>query len=237
VIAKESDFFQQDITRVEGRMAGVDTVFLCNPNNPTGNLITREGLIRLCEVHPKVRFIIDESYLPFSRQHHECTMIRAGMENAIVLHSYSKIHGVPGLRLGFLIASPKTVELFRSFSQPWSVNVLAQIAGRFLTDHDHYEDAFLKETRSFYVREKKLFADSLLNSESLKIFPSEASFLLIKLEARLDASQLCSMMARDRILVRNCSNFQGLSNQFVRIALKSPEINSLVVRKLSEWFG
>lgn len=235
-ISKESALFQPDIMHIENCLADADTVFICNPNNPTSNLIKREDLLKLCKTHPRVRFLIDESYLPFTDRYDEATMIYSDLANVVVLHSFSKIFCVPGLRLGFLVASPENVEKVRYLYQPWSVNSLAQNAGRFLLDHVLIDDGFIRETRAFIANEHELLVSRFKNNTALKLFSSITSYVLIKIKDRFDAAQLCSIMANNRILLRNCTNFKGLSDRFVRISLKGPEINAKVADKLLEIF-
>jgi len=237
VMAKEANLFQPDIMDIRAYLADIDTVFICNPNNPTGNLIARRDLIKLCEAYPGIRFLIDESYLPFTDRYDETTVIQTDLSNVMVLHSFSKIFQTPGLRLGFLIASPKIVKQFICFYQPWCVNSLAQIAGHYLLDHVLGDDTFLNETQAFVTKEKHLLAERLKNTKALKLFPSMASFVLIKIKERFNAKQLCSIMANNRVLLRDCSNFKGLSDRFVRITLRSPEINAMVADKLREIFA
>jgi len=234
MMAKEAELFQPNIMGISACFTDIDTVFICNPNNPTGNLITRKDLLKLCEAYPGIRFLIDESYLPFTDRYNETTMIRTELSNVIVLHSLSKIFQIPGLRLGFLIASPEIIEQFRGFYQPWCVNSVAQVAGLFLLEHVLVDDAYLKETQAYVSKEKQLLIERLQHAKILKLFPSMTSFVLIKIKERFDAAYLCSKMANHRILLRNCSNFIGLSNKFVRITLKSPEINAMAADKIRE---
>ena len=236
VMTEELNLFQPDVANIISCLTDIDTVFLCNPNNPTGALIPRGDLVDLCETYPKIHFLIDESYLPFTKLYDETTMIQAGLSNVLVLCSFSKIFRLPGIRLGFVIGSPKIIERFRFFYQPWSVNSLAQVAGIFLLEHVLVDDTFIKETQAFIANEKRLLAERLKDIKTLKLFPSMTSFVLIKIEERFDAAQLCSIMAQNRILLRNCSNFDGLSDRFVRITLKSPEVNALVADTFREIF-
>jgi threonine-phosphate decarboxylase len=215
----------------------VDTVFICNPNNPTGNLIGRNDIISLCKSYPMIRFIIDESYLSFTDQYDKTTMINNDLENVIVLHSFSKIFCIPGLRLGFMVASPDNAARFRRLYQPWSVNSLAQSAGLFLLNLFSSDDAFIKTTQAFIVNEHQLFMKRLEEVNALELFPSVTSFILIKIKEKHDASQLCSILSKGRILIRNCGNFEGLSDQYVRISLKSPEINARIAERLKEIFN
>jgi len=232
IMAREAELFQPNIMDISVRFKDIDTVFICNPNNPTGSLITRDDLLKLCEANPGIRFLIDESYLPFTDKYDETTMIRTGLSNVMVLHSLSKTFQIPGLRLGFLIAAPEIIEQFKRLYQPWCVNSLAQIAGLFLLDHVLVDDTYLEGTQAYISREKQLLIERLQDTRILKPFPSMTSFVLIKIKERFDAAYLCSKMADQRILLQNCSNFTGLSNKFVRITLKSSEINAMAADKI-----
>lgn len=237
VHAEESNQFRPDVGALPELLGDVDTVFICNPNNPTGSLIERNDILKICKSHPEIRFIIDESYLPFTNQCDQTTLIRSHLDNVIVLHSFSKIFCIPGLRLGFMVASPKHAERFRRLYQPWSVNSLAQSAGRFLINHLVSDDTFIKKTQAFISSEHQVFTERLGKINTLKVFPSVASFIMIKVIEKYDAVQLCSILSKDRILIRNCENFEGLSEQFVRISLKSSEINAKVAQRLKEIFS
>lgn len=234
--AEESNQFRPDLGALSEFLGNADTVFICNTNNPTGNLIGRNDIINLCKSYPMIRFIIDESYLPFTDQYDKTTMINNDLENVIVLHSFSKIFCIPGLRLGFMVASPKNTAFFRKLYQPWSVNSLAQSAGLFLLNLFSSDDGFIKTTQAFIVKEHQLFRKRLEEIDALRLFPSVTSFILIKIREKHDASQLCSILSEERILIRNCGNFEGLSDQYVRISLKSPEINARVAQRLGEIF-
>ncbi|MGD9222815.1 MAG: aminotransferase class I/II-fold pyridoxal phosphate-dependent enzyme, partial [Desulfobacteraceae bacterium] len=127
LIARESQGFKTDIDRVGGQVKDADTIFICNPNNPTGVLYTAAEIESLCRAFPEKHFIIDESYLPFVPSHAQASMVGRGLPNAVILNSMSKIFRVPGLRIGFLIASGTIIEAFTRYALPWSVNALAQI--------------------------------------------------------------------------------------------------------------
>ena len=163
-------------------------------------------------------------------------MINNDLDNVIVLHSFSKIFCIPGLRLGFMVASLKDAARFKPLYQPWSVNSLAQSAGNFLLNQFASDDSYLEMTQAFVVKEHQLFRERLRGLDTLHLFPSPAPFFLIKISEGLTASQLCAALSKDRILIRNCENFHGLSGQYVRISLKSPEINARVAQKLTEIF-
>ena len=232
VMANELGLFHPDISDLERYLNNVDTVFICNPNNPTGSLITKINLDTICKKHPQTHFIIDESYLPFTDHYEQNTMLHCGLANVIVLHSFSKIFQIPGLRLGFLIAHKDIIERFGYYHEPWSVNGLAQVAGSYLMNNSQAVYTFFKDTQSFIAKEKQLFIKGLEGVSKLNAFPSEAPFILIKLEQGTNAERLCHDMAHNRVLLRNCSNFKGLSGQFIRVSLKDSRQNAMVAEML-----
>ncbi len=225
--AKQEDDFRPDLSRLSRMAVDFDTVFLCNPNNPTGNLLSRKEVIGLVSHHPATVFVIDESYLPFVPDAEKESLVsRTDCKNLIVLSSMSKIFTVPGMRIGFLTAHPDIVEKVMRFYQPWSVNALAQKAAAYLLETHSDDSPFLVRTREFIRTERTLFMEKLENLPGVRPFPSTTSFVLARVTCGLTAEELCSRVGRNRILIRNCSNFQGLGDdQFVRFSLKDRRLN------------
>ena len=236
-LACTEDAFVVDLGLLDKTAGGYDVVFICNPNNPTGHLIPHLRLKALCEAHPETHFIIDESYLPFATDGDMHTMISSLPKNASVLWSVSKIFGVPGLRAGFLIAHQETISRFERFMQPWSLNALAQAAVEFLGTEITTVRDFIGTTRRFVKAEQRKFRDAIVSGGSLVPYPSEASYLLMALPKDLDAHEVYSRLAKRRILIRNCHNFHGLSDRYIRVALKGPEANRQAVSCLLELVG
>nr|WP_321466131.1 aminotransferase class I/II-fold pyridoxal phosphate-dependent enzyme [uncultured Desulfobulbus sp.] len=230
-LTRPEDGFLPQMDALDRTLSQVDTVFLCNPDNPTGQIIDHQDLLQLCNAHPQVRFVIDESYLPFAPALQTQSMTGCGLENVIVLWSVSKIFGMPGLRAGFLVADQTVVNNFGRFMQPWCVNSLAQEALIFLGNHLAEVAAFIEKTRDYLDRESALFHERL-SSARLRIFPSVASYFLLRLEAHTTASTVCAQLGRERFLIRNCANFHGLDEQYIRIALKDAATNEAVCRHL-----
>lgn len=230
-LAEAERGFQLQMAQLSATVGSYDTVFLCNPNNPTGQLLTHQALVKLCTEHPQVRFIIDESYLPFAPVEQARSMTTCGLDNVIVLWSVSKIFGMPGLRAGFLVANQGVVERFARYMQPWCVNSLAQEAVCFLGDHLPQVAAFIEQTRTFLAQEGALFRQRL-GAANLHLFPSVTSYFLMQLSEQSSATEVCAALGQQRFLIRNCANFHGLGERFIRIALKDAATNEAVCRHL-----
>ncbi|MGE4559766.1 MAG: aminotransferase class I/II-fold pyridoxal phosphate-dependent enzyme [Desulfobulbus sp.] len=235
-LARAEDGFLPQMEQLRLALDRVDTVFLCNPDNPTGQLIDHRALVELCADHPRVRFIIDESYLPFAPAPQARSMTGCGLDNVIVLWSVSKIFGMPGLRAGFLVAEPAVVALFQRYMQPWCVNSLAQEAVGFLGDHLAEVAAFIDQTRAYLAREGALFRQRL-NPARLTLFPSVTSYFLMRLCETQTAAEVCARLGQQRFLIRNCANFHGLDEHYIRIALKDAATNEAVCNHLLSAVG
>ena len=231
-ISDESVSFDHDISAAAQQIRGYDMVFICNPNNPTGNIIPAVDLEQLCRSHADTNFVIDESYLMFVDGSHKQSMMRSPLPNVMVLNSLSKFFTIPGLRIGFLISSPVIIKKFKAYLLPWSVNSLAQMAVQYLMEQTAQVEEFIENTITFIAREKDILYETFKNSSDIKIFPSTTSFILARLYGNLTADTLGSHLAQDRILIRNCSNFSGLSDRFVRFSLKTSEVNRMFAKKL-----
>lgn len=232
ITAEESADFEHDISTVEREIQGYDTVFICNPNNPTGNIIPAANLEQLCKSHADVNFVIDESYLMFVDGSNTQSMVKTMLPNVMVLNSLSKFFAIPGLRIGFLISSPVIIKKFKTYLLPWSVNSLAQMAVQYLMKQTVEVETFIDNTLTFIAQEKDILFETFKNSSFIKIFPSTTCFILARLYGNLTADGLGNHLSQDRILIRNCANFNGLSDRFIRFSLKTSEINRMFAKKL-----
>jgi threonine-phosphate decarboxylase len=229
--------FAVDPDRLKASLADVDLAFFCNPNNPTGVLAEPDQLARICRSHPQVRFVVDESYLPFVADADKKSMIRQPFANVLVLNSLSKVFRIPGLRIGFLIAPPDLLGAMRRLYQPWSVNSLAQAAVEFLMRPAAGIDDFLEKTRRFTAAETRRFAARMAAFPDVALFAGAAIFSLLRLPERLTAAYTAAQLLRQRILIRNCKNFAGLSDRYIRVSLKTPTENDRLADALQAVFG
>lgn len=212
--------FAPDAASVSDMVAGADLVFVCNPNNPTGVLLEPAFITDLLRRHPGVCFVVDESYLPFVAAGEQFSLIRSGMfPNLLVLSSMSKIFAIPGLRTGFLSGANPLIDRVMAFNQPWSVNALAQAVIKNIYDYPERIMPFYEKTRAYIQEEKRFFLKALAGLPGLEPVAGCTGFILAHLPQH-SAPQVCRRVGRDRILIRDCSNFLGLDDRFVRFSLK-----------------
>lgn len=209
--------------------------WLCNPNNPTGTVIPREALLELVVAHPKVVFVVDQSYEAFCREPLLSVGEAAGYGNLLLLHSMTKQYALPGLRLGYLTGAEQLVSKVERMLQPWSVNVMAQQAGMFVLE----ERFKRKEKRGAtfadeYLRETQRLWAAVAEIEGMEPLPTTTNFFLMRLE-RPCGGELKAWLAERGILIRDASNFEGLDGHYVRMAAQRPDENNLLIEKLREW--
>jgi threonine-phosphate decarboxylase len=228
-ILRWQDGFHLDMNILIQEACKHDFVFLCNPNNPTGHLTRKEAIISLVSSVPQTTFIIDEAFIDFVNEQsdYQVTSDLPNLPNLIILRSMTKFFTIPGLRLGYLVADTDIIEKLNSVREPWSVNVLAQLAGEHLLDQNDYARRTMKAIQT----ERSFLINKLSQLSWLHIYPPEANFIFIRITAeKLDSSILSERLMTDGIAIRNCSNFVGLDNKFFRIAVKNrPENQKLIV--------
>lgn len=230
---QEQEAFAIDYQLVAKQMPADGIVFLANPNNPTGLMLELEKLEELIVLAAtkNTTIFVDESFIDFVNwQVHSVAFLMAKYDNLAIIHSLTKIFALPGLRIGFGLFSPTIVEKINQAKDVWNVNSLAQVAGVVALQQTEY----LSATRQQVASLREQFSGELQKFSVLKIYPSAVNFLLIKLVNWLDATEFVARMRAKGILVRNCSNYPGLSNEFVRIAVRTSDENKVFIKSLQE---
>ncbi len=225
--------FDHDLNRIARLASDCRLVFLCNPNNPTGNLYDPDSLQWLAAQCPHAVFVFDESYLPFVANAPRLSLADNVPANGVVLRSFSKIYKVPGLRIGFALASPALKAALAKFQLPWSVGSLAQQAIRFAADNRLVAAAHIAETVTFVDRERKRILAALDSAAGLQGYAGVTPFVLFQLPAPLTSAHIWQAMLAQGILVRDCANCRGLGPRFIRISLKDAHANTRAVDLLN----
>lgn len=203
--------------------------WLCNPNNPTGDVYTREEVEVLAQRH--VLVVIDQSYEDFTLSPIMTHQEAAESNNIIQIHSLTKKYAIPGLRIGYVAASRRLIHLLRNNVRPWSVNALAIEAGKWLMENDVSGCPSL----SAYLGETKRLSRMLNQVPGVVVHPTHTHFFLAETE-KGTATLLKDYLAKNhRILIRDASNFQGLTPRHFRVSTQSPEENDLLVAAIREY--
>ena len=229
-ILKPESNFLIDLAALEHALAeGYDALYLCNPGNPNGTLSTLrtiEQVYQLC-IASGTFLVLDEAFMDFCEDSSAKHFIVKG-DNGIVLRSMTKFFGIPGLRLGYALSSSTMAERLDAMGGPWSVNSMAQAAGiAALQDDEHNQ-----RTIDYIRQERRNLFDRLTELKQLKVYPSSANFLLAEITSGMTAKELRDRLMHQRLLIRDCTNFMGLTPQFFRVAVRTTEENQRLVGAL-----
>ncbi len=227
---QEPKGFSLDETLLEALTEQTDLLFLCNPNNPTGTLTSKELLEKIagkCE-RTDTYFCIDECFLPFLEQEEAFTMKRylERFPHLIVLRAFTKVYGMPGLRLGYLLSANEGLrEKLRLCLPPWNTSLPAQMAGIAALQDAEY----LQRARKVIREEKAYLQEALSQGLAERIYASGANFIFF--QSRPDLKE---RLLERRILIRSCSDYRNLGTGFFRIGVKRHQENQELIRRWRE---
>ena len=205
-------------------------IWLCNPNNPTGEVREKEALTACIKQNRQRIFIIDQSYEFFTQKALLTAREAAEFPNVILLHSMTKRFAVPGLRLGYITACKELLHEIRTQRMPWSVNQLAIEAGHYLLSSSQCDIDI-----SLLLKEKERLVQYLLSIGGMEIWPSDTHYMLVQLRMGKAAALKEYLATEQGILIRDASNFEGLNEHFFRIATQTPEENDKLVESIKKW--
>ena len=210
------------------------TLIFANPNNPTGNLLEPDELAKILEASKSKAewIIIDESFLDFVRDSEKYTArnFLNEYDNLIVVTSLTKFFAMPGLRIGFAASNEKLREQLENSKDVWNVNSLAQRAAVVALNDEEYRLESLN-----LIEDEKEFVEMRLKTVAgiERVFKPSANFILFRLEK--SASTLLENLRSKNILLRNCENFEGLDEKYVRMAIRTHDENLRVLEAIENF--
>ncbi|MCK8825513.1 threonine-phosphate decarboxylase CobD [Fuchsiella alkaliacetigena] len=222
---------QKLLDRLESR--AYELLFLCNPNNPTGELVTKEELLQVLAVAEEQNtfVVVDEAFLDFIEAEEEYSLISEteARENLLVLRSLTKFFAIPGLRVGYAVSNSSLIEKLEFSKDPWNVNLFAQEVAKQVIKEEEY----INKTKQAVQREKEFLYSALKDFASLQPYPPTVNYILIDISATdYTSTELKDELAQQGILIRDCSTYHLLGSDFVRVAVKSREDNRRLLEEL-----
>ena len=205
--------------------------WLCNPNNPTGNVVNTQLIRHIIRQHPRYLYVIDQSYKDYTLS----PMIRpkdmTDCYNVMLVHSLSKTYCIPGLRLGYIFASPIIIDRLRQIRQPWTVNAIAIEAGKYLLENDPKMIPDLPA----YMKEAQRLRQELSAIDGLLVMDTATHYMLVNIDKGTAFDLKQWLIEHYGILIRDASNFRSLDNHCFRVTALTPEENDRLVEAIKEY--
>lgn len=235
---KEEEGFSLNIDRLMKELSrGYDLIILCNPNNPTGQLIQWDDMMKILEKcqRQETVLLLDETFIEFTPQPQERLFQEISpYPNVILIRALTKFFGIPGLRLGYCLANSLLLEKLWAQKEPWTVNIAASMVGAFLLENGD----FIQRSREWIKEERPFMTAKLQEIPGFRVYQSCANFILLKLlQEGWTSSWLKERLEERRILIRDASSFPGLDSSFIRIAIKDRENNLKLLQVLESLRG
>ena len=226
--------FAAELKGQDGRII----VFLGNPNNPDGTLLDKDHIRTVASMLKDANslLVIDESFIdfvgndPLQDNEHSMRSLVNEFDNIIVVHSFTKFYAVPGLRIGAAFANETLITQLQQYIPSWSVNTLAQAYTKAaLNDVD-----YIKRTKQELNEERAFMYNALDDIEGITVYPPSANFILFQVNQEgITANYINEELKKYNMIVRNCDSYVGLTNHWVRIAIKDHDTNIKLVDKLT----
>lgn len=214
-----------DVDSILEKSRNIDAIFLCNPNNPTG-IFSYDLVEKLIEkIDHSIKILVDESFIEFvdDTKHPRSFIEKINeFQNVVVLRSLTKSFGLAGLRLGYSVSHPNLEKKISHNKITWNVNGLAQLAGINALDNLSH----LKKARKIITTERELmYARINQNLRSFYAMKSDVNFYLIRLNHGNCRQIRDTLLKKNGILVRECSDFKGMDNKYIRVSVRTHNEN------------
>jgi threonine-phosphate decarboxylase len=205
-------------------------IFLCNPNNPTGKILSRIQLLKIINAAKKKSTLVfvDECFIELSDYKQTIIHDLKKFENLFVLRSLTKSFGLAGLRVGYGIGNKQIISILNKIKIPWNISGIAQKAASAALCYKNY----LEKTNKVISKEIKYLRNSISKIDKYSCSETSTNFILIK--SKPNSKTLQKKLLRKKILIRDCSTFLGLNGNYIRIAVKTHKENMKLVKALEE---
>ncbi len=223
---KQKEKFSPPLGRIIESISPGSLLIIGHPNNPTGMIYNKDEIIEIAErsLSMKGYVMIDEAFADFSEEIYLAENLIEKYPNLFILRSFTKIFSIPGIRLGLGIGNPFIIKKMESRRDPWSVNIFAQLIGEKLL----YEEEFIEETKRYITKERNFIYEYLKGIKAIEVFDSHTNFYLLRFP-NTSSKEVIKFLMENDIYVRNGSDFIGLQDGFIRIAIKTQDENKLLL--------
>lgn len=213
-------------------------LFICNPNNPTGQLRTREEIKTLaerCKKHKTLLFV-DEAFIELSDPAQSVADLPGSNNYVFVMRSLTKDFAIPGIRMGFGIASPEMAEILNTARLSWNLGTVANATGTALLNIEGgMENPYLKKARAMIRKEGEKLKAKLDRIRGFEAGEVNVNFIFVNIKKfMLNSSELSARMAARGVLIRDCASFHGLEKDYIRVAVRTAEENDRLIAVIGD---
>ncbi|GAA0182755.1 histidinol-phosphate transaminase [Clostridium sediminicola] len=229
-----NDDFTINYEDILEKLESNDALIIANPNNPNGGCIESEKLqpiMEYCERHNK-KIIIDEAFIEFAGINEFSLEDELDKFNClIIIRALTKFFALPGIRFGYAMTKDKLLyEKIQNKQLPWNINCFAESAVK----HVLFDEEYIQKSNSWLKEEKEYFLCKLRKLNVFEnVYDTNGNYILCKLN-NLDCNELYNRLSEKDILIRRCDDYIGLSNKYIRIAIKDRKLNDILLRSLKE---
>ncbi|KYO68643.1 pyridoxal phosphate-dependent aminotransferase [Thermovenabulum gondwanense] len=210
-----------------------DLLILGNPNNPTGLRIEKQELIKIAKiVEDKEAFLLlDEAFYEFCEEDYDSIKLFYNSKNVCIIRAATKFFALPGIRLGYAFANKDFVKTYLQYELPWNVNSIAEAAADYIFKNRDY----IIKSKNYIKQQREMMYKHLSKIKDVKVFRTNCNFFLLKL-LKYDEEYVFERLLEKNILIRKCSNFEGLDKSYIRVAVKKEEENTKLIEGLKKCF-
>lgn len=209
-----------------------DLLWYATPNNPDGHITYNDDLRKIADINFKAHIVIDYAY-SFLYPNLEFNHLKEGKKNVIAIHSLTKTFAIPGIRLGYILADKNIIEALKHKRIPWSIGSIALDTGEFIMKN--FSD-LLPPVDELIIQSKQL-QEQIKCIHKIDVIPSECNFFIAQLH-KGSATQLKQfLLNKYKLLIRDASNFKGLSERYFRVSVQKQEHNKLLIKGLTDYLS
>ncbi len=234
---------QQDLLSLNGDILGdAKILFVCNPNNPTGQLFTREQIADIAEkcARNDTLLFVDEAFIELADPDQSVADMVEANNYLFIQRSLTKAFAIPGIRMGFGIASTSFAKVLNNARLSWNLGSIADnVATALLKMEGGVDSRYLVESRELIETERDYLTQKL-NRRGFKPFKSSVNYIFVDIsEFSMNSTELAQRMASHGVLIRDCSSFQEIGDDYIRVAVRTREENDRILQTIkqviSEW--
>lgn len=235
--SKKEDDFSIDVDNLISTINNdkYKLIIICNPNNPTGFTFSKADIEKILK-NTNAFVMVDETYIEFTDiDTYSSTPLVDKYDNLFVIRGTSKFFSTPGIRLGYGLISNELVKDKISLELDlWNINIFASMMGEVM----FCDKEFIDNTTSMMLEERNFLLNELKKFNDLKIYSSQGNFILCEIKSKkLNAKELRENLMPNKIIIRDCTSFDGLDEYFFRVCLLKPDENKILIDNLKKIFS